>query len=233
MRAMSMLIPAIPAFVALSANSPFWRGHETGHVAYRHRILAAMPNYGLPTQFNDWRACSHFLDAALRAGMIHHFKDIHWDIRPHPDFGTLEIRAMDAASDLTSLHALVAFARSMTICFATAPVEDVRRILPLDLPFWAQKQNHYRAAHLGLGAEYIVDESGNHRPLRDLVAELIDFCRPTAAKINEAAGLELTEKLLTGVPGYARQLSAYEDSDSLRSVVNALKHALIDGTQPE
>ena len=124
MRAMSHLIPALPAFVALSANSPFWRGHKTGHAAYRHRILAATPNFGLPTAFRDWADFENFHNAALKSGMIRHFKDIHWDIRPHPDFGTIEIRAMDAASDLPTLHALVAFARAMVVSMARQVLVD-------------------------------------------------------------------------------------------------------------
>ena len=76
MCAMSRLIPALSAFIALSANSPFWRGHETGHVAYRHRILAVAANFGLPPRFDDWRAFNEFLKAARRANMIKHFKDV-------------------------------------------------------------------------------------------------------------------------------------------------------------
>ena len=109
MLVMRRLVPAIPAFIAISANSPFWRGHRTGHAAYRQRILATTPNYGLPTVFETWRNFSDFYDVARRAGVVRHFKDIHWDIRPHPDFGTLEIRVMDSASNLRMLHGLVAF----------------------------------------------------------------------------------------------------------------------------
>ena len=106
MRAMSRLIPALPAFIALSANSPFWRGHRTGHAAYRHRILAALPSFGMPFAFRDWTDFVSFYNAAVRSGMIRGIQDIHWDVRPHPDYGTIEIRAMDAASYLHMLHAL-------------------------------------------------------------------------------------------------------------------------------
>jgi carboxylate-amine ligase len=73
-RTMTRLIPALSAFIAISANSPFWRGHETGHVAYRHRILAAAPNYGLPPRFDNWRSFEKFMRAAHRANMINHFE---------------------------------------------------------------------------------------------------------------------------------------------------------------
>lgn len=229
MHAMSRLVPVLPAFIALSANSPFWRGHDTGHVAYRHRILAAAPNYGLPPRFDNWRAFDGFLDAALRSGMIRHFKDIHWDIRPHPDFGTLEIRVMDAASDLRTVHGLVAFARSMMVCLANAPVEEISRVLPLNLPEWIEKENRYRAGMLGLDAKYIVDATGRHRPLRDLVTDLIEFCRPTANDIGESAGLRITEDLLNGTPGYERQLHEYRKNNSARSAVKLLETSLLDG----
>ena len=226
MRVMSLLAPALPAFIALSANSPFWRGHETGHAAYRHRILAAAPSYSLPPNLRNWAEFEDLMRAALHAGVARSIKDIHWDIRPHPDFGTLEIRAMDAASDLITLHALVAFARSLALCLRDAPVEDVGEILPPNLPHWIAKENRFRAAHLGLAADYIIDKKGNLRPLNELIADLIEYCSPTAASAGEAAGLELAKDLLAGAAGYERQLQAYEQSHSPTSVVNMLTDAL-------
>jgi carboxylate-amine ligase len=226
MRVMSLLAPALPAFIALSANSPFWRGHETGHAAYRHRILAAAPSYSLPPDFRTWAEFEEFMSAAQHAGVARSIKDIHWDIRPHPDFGTLEIRAMDAASDLPTLHGLVAFARSLALCLRDVTAEDVAAILPPDLPHWIAKENRFRAAHLGLAADYIIDVKGNLRPLREIIADLIEFCSTTAALTGEAAGLQLAKGLLTGTSGYERQLQAYEENHSARSVVNMLTDAL-------
>jgi carboxylate-amine ligase len=226
MRVMSLLAPALPAFVALSANSPFWRGHETGHAAYRHRILAAAPSYSLPPILRTWTEFEELMSAARHAGVARSIKDIHWDIRPHPEFGTLEVRAMDSASDLTALHGLVAFTRSLALSLRDAPVAQVGAILPTNLPHWIAKENRFRAAHLGLAADYIVDAKGNLRPLKELIADLIEFCGPTAASTGETAGLELAKDLLTGVPGYERQLQAYEEGHSARSVVKMLTNAI-------
>lgn len=219
---MSNLIPALPAFIALSANSPFWRGHETGHAAYRHRILAAAPNYGLPVAFRDWADFDNFSGIAIKSGLIKHFKDIHWDIRPHPDFGTIEIRTMDAASDLQTLHALVAFARSMVVCMARSTQEEVTRVIPLDLPRWIQKENCYRASHLGLDATFIYNKDGEQRPLRGLIKDLIDFCGPVANDIGESQHLALAKQILVGKPGYSRQMDAYITSGSARAVTESL-----------
>jgi carboxylate-amine ligase len=231
MRAMSHLIPALPALIALSANSPFWRGHVTGHAAYRRRILAATPSFGLPVAFRDWADFVGFHNAALKSGMIRHFKDIHWDIRPHPDFGTIEIRTMDAASDLATLHVLVAFARALTVCMARASPEEVSRVLPLELPLWIKKENCYRASHKGLKAEFIYNEQGEHRPLRGLIQDLINFCEPVARDIGESIGLELSRQILTDEPAYSRQLEVYAESHSARTVVENLKSQLLKEEQ--
>jgi carboxylate-amine ligase len=159
--------------------------------------------------------------------MIRHFKDIHWDIRPHPDFGTIEIRTMDAASDLSMLHALVAFARALTVCMARASPEEVSRVLPLELPLWIEKENCYRASHKGLKAEFIYNEQGEHRPLRGLIEDLMNFCEPVARDIGEGKGLELARQILTDGSGYTHQLETYAESHSARAVVEHLKSQLL------
>lgn len=226
MRAMSRLIPALPALIALSANSPFWRGHETGHVAYRHRILAAAPTYGLPVSFGRWSDFERFYHAALGSGMIEHFKDIHWDIRPHPDFGTIEIRVMDAASDLQNLHALTAFARALAVCMARTTDGEVRGILPEALPHWVERENHYRAGRNGLDADYIYSEEGRRRPIRDLIDDLIGLCEPVAREIGESEGLELTKQMLGGRTGYAAQLATFAATESTQAVTTDLAERL-------
>lgn len=231
MRAMSHLTPALPVFIALSANSPFWRGYETGHAAYRHRILAVLPNFGIPVVFRDWAEFVSFYNAALKSGMIRQIKDIHWDIRPHPDFGTIEIRAMDAVPDLQTLHALIVFARVMAVCMARASPEEVSRVLPLELPAWIQKENCFRASHWGLNAEFIYNEKGEYRSLRGLIRDLISFCEPVAHDIGESKNLGLVRQILTDGPGYSHQLEAYAEHRSTYAVAVYLKRQLLKEEQ--
>ena len=230
MHVMSQLIPAVPVFIALSANSPFWRGHNTGHAAYRHRILAAARNYGMPTRFRSWRDFDQFLAVAIKSGTAQSFKDIHWDIRPHPDFGTLELRAMDAASSLHSLHALTAFARSLMLTLADADPAETARLLPLDLPYWIESENRYRAAHLGLDADFIVNREGDVRPLRELAGDLIELSADAAAKHGDSLGLEMAAQRLEIGPDFRQQIEVYVKTDLVRSVVESLQASLIDGT---
>jgi len=230
MRAMSRLIPVMPALLALSANSPFWRGHDTGYAAYRHRILAAAPTYGLPTRFPDWATFDEFLAAAKKASMIETFKDIHWDMRPHLDFGTLEVRVMDSASDVKTLHGLVAFARCLVLRAAHAAEEEIASVFPPELPYWCEKQNRFRASLRGLDAEYIVNADGTYRPMRDVITDLLDFCEPIAADIGEATGLRIAREVLQGKPAYEKQLDAYKRDDTARSIVQMLQQSLFSVT---
>ena len=225
-RAASYLTPTLPAFIAMSANSPFWRDHLTGHAAYRHRILAASPSYGLPTMFRDWKDFNRFHRAAIRSGMIKSFKDIHWDIRPHPDFGTIEIRVMDAASDLQTLHALVTFARVMAVSMARLCSQEVSRVIPLDLPRWIMKENCYRASHSGINADFIYNQCGQHRPLRGLIEELFSFCKPVAANIGEKHSLVKSKKILLSQSSYIRQLKSFEEKQSTFDVTKQLVNEL-------
>jgi carboxylate-amine ligase len=227
MRAMSHMIPTLPALIALSANSPFWRGHETGHAAYRHRILAASPSFGLPVAFRDWKHFEDFYRAAQKAAMIRTIKDVHWDIRPHPDFGTLEVRVMDSPSDLRTLLALVALARSMAVCMARLSRREVDRLVPLDLPWWIEKENCYRASHEGLAADFIYDEQGHCRPLRGLIEDLVDVCAQVAEEIGENAGLSLTENILADGPGYMKQTRVYDETHSAHAVTKELARRLL------
>jgi gamma-glutamyl:cysteine ligase YbdK (ATP-grasp superfamily) len=134
---------------------------------------------------------------------------------------------MDAASDLQAVHGLVAFARCLMVRLATASEQEISRVLPRNLPAWIEHQNRFKAALRGLGAEFIVDKEGLHRPVRDVIGELIDFCLPVAAEIDETQGMQIVQELLNLPPGYRRQLDAYADGNTARSVAAMLQESII------
>jgi carboxylate-amine ligase len=111
---------------------------------------------------------------------------------------------------------------------AEASVQEISEVLPGNLPYWMEQQNRFRAGLRGLDAEYVIDKNGNHRPLRDVIRDLIEFCRPIATDIDETLGLQIARDLLNGPPGYQRQLDAYRSDYSARSVVKMLQRSLVD-----
>ena len=140
--------------------------------------------------------------------MIRHFKDIHWDARPHPDFGTVELRVMDAASDLRTVHGLAAFTRALILCFSNASHAEVATILPLNLPDWMAKQNRFSAGVQGLEAPYIVNEEGQTCSIREMANNLIEFCQSTAIECGESDGLEIVKRMLNSSSSAENQLIA-------------------------
>jgi gamma-glutamyl:cysteine ligase YbdK (ATP-grasp superfamily) len=125
------------------------------------------------------------------------------------------------------VHGLVAFARCLILRLVSASTQEVNDVLPANLPIWMEHQNRFRAALRGLDAEYIVDETGNHRPVKDVISDLIEFSSPIAAEIGETQGMKIVRELLNGAPGYRRQLDAYAEGDTARSVVRMLQTSML------
>jgi carboxylate-amine ligase len=125
------------------------------------------------------------------------------------------------------VHGLVAFARCLILRLADAPVSEIDDVLPVNLPIWMEHQNRFRAALRGLDAEFIIDEDGASRPIRGVIDDLIAFCSPIAADINETQGLGMARDLLKSRPGYQRQLDAHADEGTARSVAAMLQASML------
>jgi len=229
--AMRHLAPALPLILAAAANSPCWRGYETGFASYRQCILAAAQSYGLPPYFDDWQSFAHFLETAIRAEVYSSVKDIHWDLRPRPEFGTLELRIMDAASSLSATAALGALARALVVYLTEHAFEDLSDWPVAPLPQWIESVNRYRAAVDGLSARYIVSEEGHSRAVRDVLADLVEIVQPTAERIGESAGLARLERSLEGGVGYEIQRRVFRETQDCRDVTRYLVDALQDDAQ--
>ena len=110
---MTDLKPYLPLIIAMTGNSPFWRGEDTQFAAFRHRLLAPSRSYGLPPDFGSWRAFQRFYRAMITSGRMRHIDDMHWDIRPRPHLGTVELRVADAQTRVAEALALAAFVRAL------------------------------------------------------------------------------------------------------------------------
>lgn len=219
---MRHMAPCLPLLLALGANSPFWRGHDTSYADYRQCILAAAPTYGLPETFEDWDDFTRFFKAGQRAGTLESFKSIHWDLRPNPDFGTLEVRVMDAASSVESAVALAGLARSIMVYLIGHVSEDLNHWPFRRQSHWNAHVNRYDAAHHGLDARYITDVEGHARPIRDMVEELLDVVTPAATAIGESAGIEFLRAWVKEGVGYESQRQLAAESGDFRQVTESL-----------
>ncbi len=212
----------LPLMIAMSASSPFWRGYDTGFAAYRHRILAATRSYGIPPSFETWEVFSKFLETTSRAGVFKTINDIHWDIRPRPQLGTLEIRVMDAQPTITLALTLAGFLRAVVTYLRTTPQTHRPPSFPGGLHWWIEKHNHFQASKQGLDAKYIHDVQGTLVPLRELCLHIIRASEPMADKLEQGRYFERLQDHVQNGPSYVQQRRIYEKTGSFKAIIRHL-----------
>ncbi len=221
-RAMSRLTPCIPALLALGANSPFWHGLDTQYACYRQRSLASNPTFGLPPYFEAWADYDRMLRAAERSRTISSFRDLHWDIRPHGDIGTLEFRVFDAQIDARRVAQLAALVRALVV---TAAAETASPFPPR-LPHWMELENQFRASRAGLEADLIVSAAGDRKPAGEVLEQLFAIARPTAEQLGDGELFSSLERTVFTDNGAARQRREYEPRHSVQDVTAFLVEAM-------
>jgi carboxylate-amine ligase len=226
-----LLTPYLPHLLALSANSPFWQGVDTGFASVRGVLFRPAAHAGVPPHFARWEDFAHYCEVMHAAGLIGSTKDLYWDVRPRPAFGTIELRVFDAPASLATLLGLAALAR----CLVLDGVERLRRDPQL---LGGKRENHFLAAEnkwlaarFGLSAECVYRDGGPRLSLASGVDELLDELQPVASKSGEAGFLEV---LRPGrfESGAERQRHVYRQSGSWQAVVDDLKNRWLAEVQP-
>ncbi len=208
----------LPHLLALSANSPFWQGLDTGMQSSRINIMDAFPFAGLPQNFLRWQDFEHYYLTLKRVGAIQSLKDLYWHIRPNLEFGTLEIRICDAMSSLSETMAVVALIQCLTVWIDENLSEN-----PLEKwtteHFWIAPENQWIAARDGLEGVIITDLSGTRKKISDEILELIETLSPIAKRLNCHEELESINTIIKTGNGAQRQRKIYSETNSLEKVV--------------
>ena len=223
-RAMRRLAPCLPALLAIGANSPFWHGVDTGYCCFRQRLLASNPTYGLPPYFESWQDFNRMLAAGIRSRTIESFRDLHWDIRPHGDLGTLELRVLDAQVDAHRIAQIAALVRALVVVAADPKLPD--SAFPARLPHWMELDNHFRACKSGLEAELILSEAGDTGSLMQVVEQLFELARRQVENLGDSALLADLERTLVSRNGAERQRAAWRRKHSCEAVARFLAESL-------
>jgi carboxylate-amine ligase len=209
----------LPHFLAITASSPFWCGYDTGLASSRSVTFGALPTAGIPLRLRDWTQFEEYMDTLLRAGTIRSIKEVWWDIRPHPDFGTVEIRMFDGVPTLREVGMVAALSQCLVQLFDFQL--DRGYTLPSP-PSWVVKDNKWRAARYGLDAIVITDEAGATAPLRDQLYELVAELEPVAERLGCHDELSVARDVLAHGASYERQRQIMARSGDLAGVVDAL-----------
>jgi carboxylate-amine ligase len=213
-RLMTLLEPHLCELVALSANSPFWRGEATGFAACRHLIFAAFPRSGQPPRFAGFDEYAAVVDELVATGCIEDYTRIWWDVRPHPRFGTLEVRVMDAVSRIDDAVALTAYVQSLVVLLAAS-----RHDLGLRLPHPVlSRENQWQAARYGLEAIVAAPAGGERLRVRELIRQTMRRLGPIARDLGCERELGGVERILRDGNGADRQRVVHRATAELRAV---------------
>jgi carboxylate-amine ligase len=170
----------LPHLLALSANSAFWQGVDTGLASGRSALYGLLPHSGVPPHFSKWRDFRTYCTVMRDCKAIASFKDIYWDIRPRPDFGTIEFRICDMPPTLGLTFAIVALTRCLVIS-ALKLIKERPKMLHGDRRrHWIAGENKWLATRYGLNAMYIRTPGGKRGLLKKDLSELIDKMLPIA-----------------------------------------------------
>lgn len=220
-----------PLFLALSSSSPYFEGEDSGMASARTKIFEGLPTAGLPPPLANWSDFETFMSTLLDSGCIRSIREVWWDIRPHPDFGTVEFRMCDATPTVRETVALAALAQTLVEWTNRRITDDSLPPPPRD---WTVRENRWLAARYGIDAELIVEhpDTGHpdRRPVRELVAELLDELRPVAGDLGNLDQLADLDVLLAIGTGAERQRQVIEAGGTLVDVVHHLAAELAADT---
>jgi len=216
----------IPHFLALSASSPYWHGRDTGLASSRSKVFENLPTAGLPYRLNDWQEFEEFMATLVTAKAITSIREVWWDIRPHPDFGTVELRICDGIPTLSEVAGLAALAQSLVEWLDTRI--DNGETLPVPKE-WVLRVNKWRAARYGTAADIIGDDQGTGVSLQQSVRELVEELAPVAARLGCRDELLSNLTTLERGPSYLRQRRIVAAGGSLADVVDALVEEMATG----
>jgi carboxylate-amine ligase len=218
----TLLVQYLPHLLALSANSPFWQGVDTGLQSSRAALYRLLPHAGVPRYFAKWRDFRTFCQVMRDCKTIQSFKDIYWDIRPRPDLGTIEFRICDMPPTLGTVLALTALTRCL-VASSLQLLEKRPQLLRGDMRrHWIAVENKWLATRYGLAGMYVRTPAGKRRQLGQDVAALVGRLMPIARESGDHVFLAPLLRVDKFESGSARQRRIYREFGNWKAVIDDL-----------
>ena len=210
----------VPHILALSTNSPFWLGMNTGLKSYRCKVFDKFPRTNIPDYFPSWGEYENFINLLIKTRCIDNAKKIWWDIRPHPFFNTLEFRVCDIPMRVDETIALAALiqatvAKLYKLYSANQGFRLYRRALIME--------NKWRAARYGLNGNLIDFGKQKEVPVRDLINEYLDFVDDVVDELGSREELDYIHTIMETGSGADRQTRVFQETGDLNRILPAGK----------
>ena len=219
----------LPHLLALSTSSPFWLSRNTGFKSYRSAVFSTFPRTNIPDVYESAAEFNRYVDLLIKTGCIDDGKKIWWDIRPHPSFGTLEVRICDIATKLDEAVAIAALVQAIFV--------KLHSLFERNLTFRVYRralvqENKWRAMRWGLDGKLIDFGKQAEVAARDLMVELVEFVDDVVDDLGSRRLIEgPVQRILTEGTSADRQLRTYERTGSLKAVVDQLIAETVEGLE--
>ncbi len=207
----------LPHIFALSTNSPFWVGRNTGYASYRLQVFQRFPRTGIPDLFESVNEFDDYVNLLVKTGCIDNAKKIWWDIRLHPIFQTLEFRICDIPMRVDETICLAAIMQAVT-----AKLYKLHRKNMSFRTYRARliNENRWRAARYGINGKMIDFGSQEEVSTRSLIAELLEFIDDVVDELGSRAEVDYVNTILRNGTGADRQVEVYNRTQDLKAVVD-------------
>ena len=214
------LLKHLPVLLALSANSPWWEKRQTGLMSHRSKIIEMLPTAGLPTLMSNWSEYVWLVNRLVATGFINTIREIWWDVRPHNQLGTVEVRICDTPGNLHDAMALTALIQ--TLVAHLSDEMDYGAYQHDGHPMMI-RQNKWHAARFGLNARIVDGMSYEWKTARQWLEELIDKLQPTAKRVESSAWLERARQMVRTDNWAQRQLSEYNQCGDYAQAIRRMQ----------
>lgn len=209
----------IPHLLAVSASSPFWQANDTGLASVRVKVFETLPTAGLPYRMLNWGEFQRFMKTLVSASAIETIREVWWDIRPHPGFGTVELRMCDGIPTMTDLLSVVALIHCLVVWLGQQ--YDEGNMLQLNR-HWLIRENKWRAARWSLDADIILDDDGTQETISQSLNRMMETLGPVSDQLHCRKELEGIRDIMGSGPSYKRQRAIYQKTGRFEPVVDAL-----------
>jgi glutamate---cysteine ligase / carboxylate-amine ligase len=207
----------LPHILALSTNSPFWMGMETGFKSYRCKVFERFPRTGIPDVFSNWAEYETFVNLLVKTNCIDNGKKIWWDIRPHPFFETIEVRVCDIPMRLEETLAIAALIQATAAMLWKLHASNKSyRIYGRALI----SENKFRASRYGLDGKLIDFGKEEEVPLKKLMLEYLHLIDDVVDELGSRDEINYIHEMLAMGTGADRQLKVFRETGDLKKVVD-------------
>jgi carboxylate-amine ligase len=216
----------LPHIYALTTNSPFWEGRNTGFKAFRAKVFAKFPRTGLPEYFDSVQSYDNYVETLVKTNCIDNPKKIWWDLRIHPFFSTIEFRICDMCLTVDETICIVAIIQAV--------VAKLYKLLMSNTSFNIYRialirENKFRAARNGIEGKLIDFGRKVEVPTQELIHELLEFIEDVVDELESRKEIEYVHQIFKNGTGADQQLAVFEKTQDLTKVVDMITSKFTEG----